>query len=95
VYQLQISVEFHKRSTQLLRQAYALAIERRRISTALHIRHLSENGNARQGFFADWEFWAVVDNLPAYLKDFARFGYLTGWRRGEIAPFDGKMSMPT
>jgi len=73
------------RSTQLLRQAYALAIERRRLSSAPHIRHLSEGGNARQGFFADHEFRAVVENLPDYLKDFARFGYLTGWRRGEIA----------
>ena len=73
------------RSTQLLAQAFALAIERRRFSMAPHIRHLSERGNARQGFFADWEFRAVVENLPDYLKDFARFGYLTGWRRGEIA----------
>jgi integrase len=23
--------------------------------------------------------------LPVYLQDFARFGYLTGWRKGEIA----------
>jgi integrase len=73
------------RSTQLLSQAFNLAIERRRLSMAPHIRHLSERGNARQGFFADWEFRAVVGNLPGYLKDFAWFGYLTGWRRGEIA----------
>ncbi len=73
------------RSTQLLAQAFNLAIERRRITMAPHIRHLSERGNARQGFFADWEFRAVVGNLPVYLKDFASFGYLTGWRRGEIA----------
>lgn len=73
------------RSTQLLGQAYALAIERRHVSSAPRIRHLSERGNARRGFFADWEFRAVLDNLPEYLKDFAHFGYLTGWRRGEIA----------
>ena len=60
-------------------------MERRRLSIAPHIRHLSEHGNARQGFVADWEFRSVVDSLPGYLKDFARFGYLTGWRRGEIA----------
>jgi integrase len=76
------------RSTQLLAQAYTLATERRRISSAPHIRHLSESGNARQGFFADYEFRAVVENLPEYLKDFARFGYLTGWRRGEIASLE-------
>ena len=33
----------------------------------------------------DYEFRAVLDGLPDYLKDFARFGYLTGWRRSEIA----------
>ena len=39
----------------------------------------------RQGFFSGAEVSAVVDNLPEYLKDFARFAYLTGMRRGEIA----------
>lgn len=72
------------RSTQLLAQAYKLAIERRRLSSAPVIRHLSERGNARQGFFGDTEFRMVVENLPDYLRDFARFGYMTGWRRGEI-----------
>jgi len=73
------------RNTQLLTQAYNLAIERKHLSGAPHIRHLSEQGNARQGFFSDAEFSALVDNLPDYLQDFARFGYLTGWRKGEIA----------
>jgi integrase len=72
------------RSTQLLAQAYKLAIERRHLSNAPVIRHLSEGGNARQGFFGDTEFRLVVENLPDYLRDFARFGYMTGWRRGEI-----------
>jgi integrase len=27
----------------------------------------------------------VLSHLPDYLKDFARFGYLSGWRKGEIA----------
>jgi integrase len=27
---------------------------------------------------------AVVTALPAYLQDFTRFAYLTGWRKGEI-----------
>ncbi len=49
------------------------------------IRHLSEIGNARRGFFADYEFRNVESNLPKYLKDYARFAYLTGWRKGEIA----------
>lgn len=75
------------RSTQLLAQAYKLAVDHRRLHLANipAIRHLSESGNVRQGFFADWELRAVVTNLPDYLQDFTRFAYLTGWRRGEIA----------
>lgn len=73
------------RSTQLLSQAFALAIKRGHLATAPDIRHLSESGNARQGFFGDREFRNVESNLPEYLKDYARFGYLTGWRKSEIA----------
>jgi hypothetical protein len=62
------------RSTQLLTQAYQLAIDRRRLSSVPSIRHLSEKGNERQGFFTDLEFRKVVEHLPVYLQDFARFG---------------------
>lgn len=27
----------------------------------------------------------LVEALPDYLQDFTRFGYITGWRKGEIA----------
>jgi integrase len=27
----------------------------------------------------------LIEHLPLYLRDFVRFGYLTGWRKGEIA----------
>ena len=40
--------------------------------------HPRTRGNARQGFFGDTEFRRVVENLPEYLQDFARFGYMTG-----------------
>jgi integrase len=73
------------RITQVLGQAYTLAIERKHLSNAPNIRHLSEAGNVRQGFFSEPEFRAIVDNLPEYLKDFARFAYYTGMRKGEIA----------
>jgi integrase len=43
-----------------------------------------EVDNARQGFFEKPEFQAVVAQLPDYLKDVARFGYATGWRKREI-----------
>jgi integrase len=73
------------RSTQLLAQAFKLAVERRHLSTAPQIRHLSEKGNARQGFFSDAEVRALIQHLPPYLRDFVQFGYSTGWRKGEVA----------
>jgi integrase len=73
------------RSTQLLAQAYKLAIQRRRLATAPAIRRLSEAGNARQGFFTETEFRTVMEQLPDYLQDFALFAYFTGWRKGETA----------
>ena len=36
-----------------------------------------------QGFFERPDLEAVVAALPAYLQDFTRFAYLTGWRKGE------------
>ncbi len=73
------------RSTQLLTQAYKLAISRSRLATAPPIRHLSEVGNARQGFFTEQEFRTLLEHLPEPLKDFVLFAYLTGWRKGELA----------
>lgn len=73
------------RRLQLLGHAFRLAVRRKVLSFAPMIRRLSEVGNARQGFFEDGDFNALVEHLPDYLKDFARFGYLTGWRKGEIA----------
>jgi integrase len=73
------------RTTQLLGQAFHFGIQRKRLTSAPDIRHLSEKGNERQGFFGETEFRAVVDNLPAYMKDFVRFAYFTGMRRGELA----------
>jgi len=73
------------RSTQLLAQAFKLAVTRKHLSSAPQIRHLSEKGNARQGFFTDEDFRALLGKLPAHLRDFIEFGYLTGWRKGEIS----------
>lgn len=73
------------RRLQLLGQAFRLAVRRKVLNFAPAIRRLPETGNARQGFFEDADFKAVVERLPDYLKGFARFAYLTGWRKGEIA----------
>jgi integrase len=40
--------------------------------------------NARQGFFEEAAFRRVLDHLPESVKPLAEFGYLTGWRLGEI-----------
>ena len=73
------------RTTQVLGQAFRLAVDRGHLKRRPHIRRLSEKGNARQGFFSDAEFRAVHSHLPDDLKDFALFGYIAGWRKGEIA----------
>ncbi len=73
------------RRLQLLGAAFRLALRRKILNFAPAIRHLSETGNARQGFFEDDDFKAVVEHLPDYLQDFSRFAYLTGWRKREIA----------
>jgi integrase len=71
------------RETQILGQALRLALKRHRITSLPWIRHLPER-NTRQGFFERPDFEALVTALPDYLKDFVRFAYLTGWRKGEI-----------
>jgi integrase len=72
------------RGTQLLAQAYKLAIERKQLRSAPIIRHLPER-NARQGFFEDADCKGIVEALPEYLRDVVHFGYITGWRKGEVA----------
>lgn len=72
------------RRTQLLGQAFKTAIRNKQISSAPFIPRLSEVGNERQGFFETADFEAVVSHLPEYLRDFCRFGFVTGWRKGSI-----------
>src|SRR5262249_38696045 len=72
------------RRTQLLGQAFKVAIRNKQLSAAPFIPRLSEIGNERQGFFETADFEAVVPHLPEYLRDFCRFGFLTGWRKGSI-----------
>jgi integrase len=41
--------------------------------------------NVREGFFSKAEVLTLMKHLPEDLADFTMFGFLTGWRRGEIA----------
>jgi integrase len=56
----------------------------KQISAAPYIPKLSEVGNERQGFFETADFEAVAAQLPEHLRDLARFGFITGWRKGSI-----------
>ena len=71
------------RELELLRRALRLAHDRQLLPSIPKVRVLPEN-NTRQGFFERPDLEAVVTALPAYLRDFTRFAYLTGWRKGEI-----------
>jgi integrase len=71
--------------TQLLRQAFKIAIRNKVVSMTPYIPRLSEIGNEREGFFETADFEAVAAHLPEYLKDFSRFGFLAGWRKGSIS----------
>ncbi len=71
------------RELAALRRAFRIAVARRRIQTMPTFELLPER-NARQGFLEPAAFAVLVAALPAHLQDFARFGYLSGWRKGEI-----------
>jgi integrase len=71
------------RELELLRRALRLAHDHELLPAIPKVKSLTEN-NTRQGFFERADLEAVVAALPEYLRDFTRFAYLTGWRKGEI-----------
>jgi len=73
------------RITQLVSQSYKLAMRRGELNAAPHIRHLSEAGNARQGFLTTKQVEQVITHLPEDLKDFTSWCAATGMRKGEAA----------
>ena len=73
------------RELQYLGQTLRLAKRRKLIKEVPYIEKFSEKDNARQGFFEGEDFERFVSFLPEDLKVDVWFGYLTGWRKGEIA----------
>ena len=71
------------RETQLLGQAIRPFLQKQRLPVP-PIRKLPED-NTREGFFSRAELESAIKHLPADLKDFTRWAYLTAWRKGEIA----------
>ena len=47
------------------------------------IRKLPED-NVREGFYTGGEVEKIIATMPQDLQDFTRWGFLTGWRKGEI-----------
>ena len=70
--------------TQYLTQALKLAVEEKLLARVPVVKKYRED-NARQGFFEVDDFERVVILLPEDIRDFVRFAYNSGWRRGEIA----------
>jgi integrase len=70
------------REVSLLRRAVRSFLEEQKVPVP-RVAPLPEN--VREGFFNRAEVAAVVQHLPADLHDFVWFGFLTGWRKGEIA----------
>jgi integrase len=73
------------RVLQMCRAAFNLAVKRAELGRAPHIELSSEAGNARQGFTDLAQLETLLAALPGDLRDFTRFGFETGWRKGEIA----------
>src|SRR5262245_27659681 len=75
------------RELAALRRAFRLAVRQKRLSAAPMVTLLAEH-NVRQGFVEPATFEAIAGYLPAVIRDLARFAYLSGWRKGEVATLE-------
>jgi len=66
-----------------LSRMFTLAIQAERMTRRPYIPRLRENP-PRQGFMEHSEYLAIRAQLPSAYRDLLDFGYLSGWRRGEI-----------
>ena len=71
------------REMAVLRMAFRLGFKHDLVAKIPAIERLPELG-VRNEFFTREEIDALLPCLPAYLRDVVTFGFLTGWRRGEI-----------
>lgn len=72
-----------KRELELMRRAFNLAIQGRKLLHMPHVPMLRED-NVRSGFFTRAEVDRLCSHLKAPLDSFVLFGFLTGWRYSEI-----------
>ena len=71
------------REIAVLRVAFRLGYEHDLVQRMPVIKRLPELG-VRNEFFTRAEIDALLPCLPGYLRDVVLFGFLTGWRKGEI-----------
>ena len=71
------------REIAVLRVAFRLGYENDLVARVPVIKRLPEFG-VRNEFFTRAEIGALLPCLPEYLRDVVLFGFLTGWRKGEI-----------
>jgi integrase len=71
------------RGLQALRAAFRLAWKAGTLARPPYVP-IKKEDNARTGFFELNEHLAIKAQLPAVHADVAEFGYLTGWRLGEV-----------
>jgi integrase len=72
------------RELAALRRMLRLGYRAEKVARVPYIKMLAEN-NTKEGFLEPFEYEALLEALPAYLKGFLSFGYLTGWRKEEAA----------
>jgi integrase len=66
-----------------IKRAFKLAVIQKTLNQVPFIRHLSEDGNEREGFLTPVQFKKLLPHIPTDLQDFVEWGYATGQRRGE------------
>ncbi|MCC7178433.1 MAG: site-specific integrase [Acidobacteria bacterium] len=67
------------REMAILKRAFRLLAREGRVTSIPHLPMARER-NARQGFFSDEQFTALVKHLPGEVAAVVRFAYITGWR---------------
>jgi integrase len=68
-----------------LRQAFALAKKREILNRSPFIKHMNEDDGIRREFFSETEIAAIIEALPADLRDFTRWCATCGMRKGEAS----------
>jgi len=66
-----------------LKRGFKLAVSGRVLTTQPYIE-VPEPKNVRKGFFTRGDVESLAKELPEYLRPVLWFGFLTGWRKGEV-----------